>query len=48
MPTAPEHHGWEASHSTASYPSRASSAVYSSSAVPADEPVPRTSTRQNT
>ena len=45
IPTAPVHHGWAASHSTASNPSRVSSSVYSSSATPADEPVPRTSTR---
>jgi hypothetical protein len=29
IPTAPLHHGWAASHSTASTPSRVSSAVYS-------------------
>ena len=47
IPTEPLHHGWDASHSTASYPSRVSSAVYSSSATPPDDPVPRTSTRQS-
>ncbi len=45
MPTAPVHHGWAASHSTASYPSRVSASVYSSRATPADDPVPRTSSR---
>ena len=46
IPTEPLHHGWDASHSTASYPSRVSSAVYSSSATPPDDPVPRTSTQR--
>src|SRR5262245_48538032 len=45
IPTEPLHHGCTASHSTASYPSRVSSAVYSSSATPPDDPVPRTSSR---
>ncbi len=47
IPTAPVHHGWVASHSTASKPSRVSSSVYSSSATPPDDPVPRTSTRHS-
>src|SRR3954454_23751194 len=45
IPTFPSHHGWAASQATASTPSSVSSAVYSSSATPPDEPVPRTSTR---
>ncbi len=45
MPTLPLHHGWAASHSTASYPSSVSASVYSSSAIPGEEPVPRTSSR---
>ena len=34
IPTSPVHQGCDASHSTASYPSRVSSAVYSSTATP--------------
>ena len=34
--------GWLASHSTASYPSRVSSAMYSSRLTPCELPVPRT------
>ena len=47
IPTLPLHHGWAASHSTASYPSRVSSSVYSSRATPGELPVPRTSSRHS-
>ena len=47
MPTLPLHHGCAASHSTASYPSSVSASVYSSSATPGEEPVPRTSSRHS-
>jgi hypothetical protein len=47
MPIRPVDHGWAASHATASNPSCVWRAVYSSSAIPGELPVPRMSSRQN-
>ncbi len=45
IPTAPEHHGCAASQAITSSASACSCAVYSSSRIPSDSPVPRMSTR---
>ncbi len=48
IPTLPLHHGCSASHAIAATPSSCSCPQYSSSAVPSESPVPRTSMRATT